>query len=68
MPVILEKEYENVWLNPEIIEADKLYSLLKPLPSDKMEEWQVGAEVRNPRNDYPEVIEPHKTNKQRILF
>lgn len=45
MPVILEKEDENVWLNPEIVEADKLRPLLKSFPNDKMEEWQVGSKL-----------------------
>jgi putative SOS response-associated peptidase YedK len=68
MPVILEKEDEDIWLNPDVDEASQLLPLLKPFPSDKLEEWEVGAEARNPRNDYPEVIEPRKTNKQRTLF
>ncbi len=68
MPVILEKEDEDIWLNPDIFETDKRRPLLKPFPDDKLEEWEVGAKVRNPRNDYPEVIEPLKTNKQRSLF
>jgi putative SOS response-associated peptidase YedK len=41
---------------------------LKPFPDDKLEEWEVGAKARNPRNDFPEVIEPLKTKKQRNLF
>jgi hypothetical protein len=41
---------------------------LKPFPDDKLEEWEVGAEAINPRNDYLEIIEPLKTNKQRTLF
>ncbi|HET8687078.1 MAG TPA: SOS response-associated peptidase [Methanosarcina sp.] len=68
MPVILEKEDEDIWLNPDIDEASQLLPLLKPFPDDKLEEWEVGAKARNPRNDYPEVIEPLKTNKQRSLF
>jgi putative SOS response-associated peptidase YedK len=68
MPVILEKEDEDVWLNPDIVEADQLRPLLKPFPDDKMEEWEVGVEARNPRNDYPEVIEPLISNRQRNLF
>ena len=51
MPVILEKEDEEVWLNPEIVEAEKLRPLLKPFPCNKMEEWKVGAKARNPIND-----------------
>jgi putative SOS response-associated peptidase YedK len=67
MPVILEKEDEGTWLNPDT-EVDGLLPLLKPFNDDKMEEWEVGADARDPRNDYPEVIEPHKSSRQRTLF
>jgi putative SOS response-associated peptidase YedK len=68
MPVVLEKEDENTWLNPDI-EAQQLHNLLKPLSSNKMEEWEVGAAARNPINDYPEIIEPVKSSsRQRTLF
>lgn len=66
-PVILEKEDEGTWLNPDT-EVDGLLPLLKPFNDDKMEEWEVGADARDPRNDYPEVIEPHKSSRQRTLF
>lgn len=36
MPVILEKEEEDIWLNPDIVEASKLRALLKPFPDDKL--------------------------------
>jgi len=67
MPVILEKEEEDIWLNPDIDEASQLRPLLKPFSDDKLEEWEVGAKARNPINDSPEVIERLK-NKQRSLF
>jgi putative SOS response-associated peptidase YedK len=67
MPVILDKGDEGTWLNPDT-EADNLLPLLKPFPKDKMEEWEVGASARDPKNDYEEVIKPHKTSKQRTLF
>lgn len=68
MPVILEKEDEEVWLNPDIVEASQLHNLLKPFSSREMEEWEVGAKVRNPINDSPEVIEPVKSSRQGALF
>lgn len=68
MPVILEKEEEDIWLSPDIDEASQLRPLLNPFPDDKLEEWEVGAKARNPKNDYPEVIEPIKTNRQRTSF
>jgi putative SOS response-associated peptidase YedK len=60
MPVILEKEDEDVWFDPDVVEPERLLPLLKPYPADKMEEWRVGDEARNPRNDYPELIKPLK--------
>lgn len=66
MPVILEKENEGTWLNPDT-EMDKLHTLLNPFRDDKMEEWEVGAAARDPKNDYPEVIEPHKSSRQKNL-
>jgi putative SOS response-associated peptidase YedK len=58
MPVILEKDDEETWLNPDITEPAQLSPLLKPYPADKMEEWQVGDAARNPKNDYPDIIKP----------
>jgi putative SOS response-associated peptidase YedK len=67
MPVILEKENEDTWLNPDT-EVDKLLPLLKPFPDGEMTEWEVGADARDPKNDFEDVIKPHKTSKQRTLF
>jgi putative SOS response-associated peptidase YedK len=58
MPVILEKADEADWLNPDIVEPERLSALLKPYPTDRMEEWHVGDAARNPKNDYPELIKP----------
>ncbi len=63
----MEKEEEDTWLNPDI-EAQQLLPLLKPFNAEKMEEWEVGAEARNPINDYPEVIEPVKSSRQGTLY
>jgi putative SOS response-associated peptidase YedK len=59
MPVILEKGFEEEWLNPDSTEVARLSKMLKPYPSERMEEWRVGDEARNPKNDYPEVIMPN---------
>ena len=68
MPVILEKEDEETWLNPDISEPAQLLPLLKPYPSIKMETWPVGEEARNPRNDYPEVMKPIEVASQKPLL
>jgi putative SOS response-associated peptidase YedK len=58
MPVILDPEDEATWLDPDIVEPERLLPLLKQYPADKMEEWRVGDAARNPRNDSPELIKP----------
>jgi putative SOS response-associated peptidase YedK len=58
MPVILQKEDEDTWLNPDISEPAQLLPLLKSYPAEKMETWPVGDAARNVRNDYPELIKP----------
>jgi hypothetical protein len=65
MPVILERADEADWLNPDIVEPERLLALLKPYPAGKMEEWQVSDAARNPKNDYPEVSRPitHETKQ-----
>jgi putative SOS response-associated peptidase YedK len=68
MPVILRKEDEEDWLNSDITEPERLLPLLKQYPDEEMEEWQVGDAARNLRNDYPELIEPVKANKQKSLL
>ncbi len=67
MPVILKKEDEDEWLNPDISEPIHLRHLLRPYPADKMEEWEVGSEARNPRNDNPEIIKPYKAEQTDLL-
>jgi putative SOS response-associated peptidase YedK len=58
MPAILRKEDEATWLNPEIIEPEQLLPLLKPYePADEMASWPVGDAAKNPRNDFPELIQ-----------
>jgi putative SOS response-associated peptidase YedK len=60
MPVILDPEDEAMWLDADIVEPERLLPLLKQYPAEKMEEWHVGDEARNPKNDYPEVLKPIK--------
>ena len=57
MPVILHKEDEETWLNPDISEPERLLPLLKPYePADEMESWRVADAARNWKNDHPDLI------------
>jgi putative SOS response-associated peptidase YedK len=58
MPVILSREDEDKWINPDLNETDEILSFLKPYPQDLMEQWQVADEVRNARNEGEELIKP----------
>ncbi len=51
MPVIVRKELEELWLNPE--EQGALMGVLKPYPA---EEFPVSKLVNSPANDGPECI------------
>jgi putative SOS response-associated peptidase YedK len=46
--VILRKEDEVAWLNPDTTEPAEILPLLRPYPADRMDEWPVSGEARNP--------------------
>lgn len=61
MPVILPREFEASWLDPEEQDTAMLSELLLPYDSDRMEGYEVSTLVNSPRNNFPEVIEPVAT-------
>jgi putative SOS response-associated peptidase YedK len=58
MPVILERDAEAVWLDPDQVEVERLQELLHPFPARQREAWPVSAAVNNPRRDSAELIAP----------
>lgn len=58
MPVILDGDPLDRWLDPALEEPEELLSLLNPFPDDAMAAWPVSTKVNNPRNDTPDVIAP----------
>jgi putative SOS response-associated peptidase YedK len=58
MPVILDRESYDLWLDPEMREPDPLKALLRPYPEDKMAAYPVSLLVNSPANDVPECLEP----------
>jgi putative SOS response-associated peptidase YedK len=58
MPVILNKEDEDYWLNPDNTEAEELVKLLIPYPTELMEAYPVSGLVNSPRNNFPEILKP----------
>ena len=58
MPVILDPERFDLWLDPEVREMDRIEPLLVPYPADRMISFPVGLQVNRPENDDPSCIEP----------
>ncbi len=57
MPVILEPNDFDLWLDPEKGNPADVQPLLKPCDSQKMIRYPVSKRVNNPRHDGPELIE-----------
>ena len=58
MPVILNSEDYDTWLDPESQDTADLQSLLKPFPAEAIEAYPVSTHVNKPANDSPECIAP----------
>jgi putative SOS response-associated peptidase YedK len=56
MPVILPERHWAAWLDAGLQDAAELVPLLRPIPSDAMRAYPVGALVNNPRNEGPECL------------
>lgn len=58
MPVILQARDYDLWLDPEVQQAEQLQPLLGPYLPGGMEAYPVSRWVNSPRNDDPRCIEP----------
>jgi putative SOS response-associated peptidase YedK len=58
MPVVLEPEAWNLWLDPGPADVGELHGLLRPSPGDAIEVVPVRPLVNDVRNDGPELIVP----------
>lgn len=57
MPVILKREDESEWLDPDITEPERLHHLLTTYADGEMDSYPVSAAINNPRVDNKELIE-----------
>ncbi len=60
MPVILDREAFETWLDPEYSDFERLKYLLKPLPDHRIQTRRVSTWVNNPKHDDPKCIEPDR--------
>jgi len=58
MPVILNREVHEIWLDPSIKDVELLKSLLLPYPAELMLAYPVSRSVGNPANDTPACVAP----------
>lgn len=58
MPVILQPEEYDLWLDPEVQDKDNLSKLLNPYPAELMETYPVNSWMSNARNEGPQCLEP----------
>lgn len=58
MPVILDAEARDIWLDPKNEDSAVLTALLKPFSEDEMDAYPVSKMVNSPENDTEECIAP----------
>ncbi|MFB2769384.1 SOS response-associated peptidase [Pelatocladus sp. BLCC-F211] len=56
MPVILQPENYDLWLDPQVHDGELLQPLLHPYPSETMTSYPVTTLVNSPKNNSPECI------------
>lgn len=58
MPVIIPKNSEDLWLDPEEQDPEALFGPLKPYPAELMEMYEVSTKVNIPAFQSHEAIRP----------
>jgi len=58
MPVILEEDAYDVWMDSKMNDIDYLKSLLIPFPAKRMKSYSVSTIVNSPKNDVVECLAP----------
>jgi putative SOS response-associated peptidase YedK len=57
MPVILSRDDEARWLDPEMDDPPSLLQMLAPYPQGAMDAYEISTLVNSPANDVPDCIE-----------
>lgn len=58
MPVILSRNEEDEWLDPDMIEQERIEKFLDPYPTSEMKAWKISSLVNKPENDFKEILKP----------
>lgn len=58
MPVILDADVYDLWLDPKVTKADALTPLLRSYPADRMTSHAVSLAVNKPAYDSADLVAP----------
>ena len=58
MPLMVEPDRWDAWLDPTVSAKDDLLALLEPAAPGRLEAFPVSTMVSNVRNNGPELVEP----------
>jgi putative SOS response-associated peptidase YedK len=61
MPLLVERERYDAWLDPTTSEPEQLLSLLVPAAPGRLQAYPVSTEVNDVRNNGPELVRPLAT-------
>jgi putative SOS response-associated peptidase YedK len=56
MPVILDGDVIDTWLDPRPSDTDSLRALLLPAPAGTLARHPISTEVNSPRHDGPQLL------------
>jgi putative SOS response-associated peptidase YedK len=62
MPLLVEPDRYDAWLDPRTTDVDTLKGLLVPAAPGRLEAYPVGTEVNNVRNNGPDLLAPLATD------
>ena len=57
MPVFLDTDRHQIWLDAAFQDVKHLESMLVPCPDEQLQTWPVDTIVNKPINDSPECVE-----------
>jgi putative SOS response-associated peptidase YedK len=68
MPVVIPREYENDWLNPNLTKDDVL-ALCQPLDDNKLDAYTISKRITSKKEDtnVPEVMEKFEYQKTTLF-
>ena len=64
MPVIYDREMGRAWLEEPVSDPLVLSLILQPVPSERLEAYEVSTLVNSPDNDSPECVRRLRKTQQ----